>query len=116
ANKFDYAGIYHGQWKVYLILLSTTVIGMLLKGKSYVSLFVGALAAPTLFFLISNFFVWKGAEGMMYSQDLSGLIKCYVAAIPFYRNALLGTLVFLPAILVVYNMAMHKRAELLLAK
>src|SRR5688572_19740280 len=57
---FDYAGFYSGQWKNYLILLASTLLGWALKGRSYSSLAFGAIAAPTLFFLISNFGVWMG--------------------------------------------------------
>ena len=48
-----------------------------------------ALLGPTSFFVISNFAVWV-ANGM-YERSLSGLIACYVAAIPFYRNDLAST-------------------------
>ena len=49
-----------------------------------------SVAASLTFFLISNFGVW--AEGRLYPPDLHGLIDCYVAAIPFFRNTLLGDL------------------------
>lgn len=49
----------------------------------------GALAAPTSFFLISNFEVWKASS--MYAHTLSGLGACYAAAVPFYRNDLVST-------------------------
>lgn len=112
-GEFDYPGLYNGQWKVYLMLLSATLIGWLLKGKKYGTLLAGALAAPTVFFLISNFSVWMGSEGILYTKDLPGLIKCYVAAIPFYRNALLATIIFLPAILLLYNFMLYKRTQVL---
>ncbi len=115
-GEFPYAGLYHGQWKVYLILLSATLIGWLLKGRKYGSLIVGAIAAPTVFYLISNFMVWLGSDGVYYTKDFDGLINCYVAAIPFYRNALTGTLVFLPAILLTYNALVHRRSAVLVSK
>lgn len=113
AGEFDYPGLYHGQWKVYLILLSATLIGWLLKARKYGSLLAGAIAAPTVFFLVSNFAVWLGSEGNIYSRDFTGLIECYVAAIPFYRNALVGTIVFLPTILLAYNLLVHGKTALL---
>jgi len=52
-------------------------------------------AAPVLgsawFFLISNFGVWLGG---WYPHTLAGLTGCFVAAIPFYRNTLLGDVAF----------------------
>ena len=47
------------------------------------------LLGPTSFFVISNFAVW--VAGDMYPKTLAGLIACYAAAVPFYRNDLLST-------------------------
>ena len=113
-GEFPYAGFYSGQWKNYLILMASTLIGWALKGKKYSTLAVGAVAAPTVFFLISNLGVWMGAQ-VSYTKDFAGLLDCYAAGLPFYKNALIATIVFLPAILVTYNFIMKKKAELILA-
>lgn len=47
------------------------------------------LAGALLFFVVTNFAVWVG--GSMYPHTLSGLVECYVAALPFFRNTLLST-------------------------
>lgn len=52
-----------------------------------------ALAGSVSFFLLSNFAVWA-AWGDMYPRTFSGLMTCYAAAIPFFRNALEGDLLF----------------------
>ncbi|OSZ77504.1 hypothetical protein CAP36_14070 [Chitinophagaceae bacterium IBVUCB2] len=114
-NLFEYAGFYTGQWKNYLILMSATVIGWLLKGRSYSSLAIGAVAAPTVFFLLSNFSVWAGPYGTTYSKTFDGLMACYAAGLPFYKNALIATVVFLPVILLSYNYMTAKRTQLTLA-
>jgi hypothetical protein len=44
---------------------------------------------PTSFFLASNYAVW--VAGDMYPRTFSGLLACYAAAIPFYRNDLVST-------------------------
>jgi len=111
---FPYAGFYHGQWENYLTLLGCTLIGWLVKGRNYSSLGAGAIAAPTLFFLISNFSVWMGSQ-ITYPKTFSGLMTCYEAGLPFYRNSLFATLLFLPVILFVYNYLVKQRAELRLA-
>ena len=58
-----------------------------------------APAASLLFFLASNAAVWLFSG--MYPADLDGLLRCYVAALPFLGNAvcadLLWTLLFLTA-------------------
>lgn len=113
-GSFPYEGLYSGQWKNYLVLLATTLLGWGLKGRSYASLGLGAVAAPTVFFLVSNFMVWNGSYST-YSKDFNGLMICYEAGLPFYRNALVSTLVFLPGILVVYNYISRNRVTLKLA-
>lgn len=57
---------------------------MTLGGLSVVSSF--------LFFLITNFGVWKGAS--FYAQDMSGLVTCYVAGLPFLFNQVAGDLFY----------------------
>ncbi|EQA34847.1 hypothetical protein LEP1GSC047_1670 [Leptospira inadai serovar Lyme str. 10] len=63
------------------------------------NLTVGRLAitgfgGSVLFFLVTNFFVWLTSG--MYSLDFGGFVTCYVAAIPFFQNSLLGDLVYIP--------------------
>jgi hypothetical protein len=45
------------------------------------------------FFLISNLPMWL-APTSLYGHTLGGLIACYVAAIPFFRNTLLSDMLF----------------------
>lgn len=47
-----------------------------------------ALASSLLFFVLTNFGVW--ALGSWYTKTWAGLAACYVAAVPFFRNTLLG--------------------------
>ncbi len=51
-----------------------------------------SLAGPTAFFLISNFSVWLGWR--MYPPSGAGLLACYAAALPFFGNSLLASLLF----------------------
>lgn len=114
-DLFPYAGFYNGQWKNYLILMVATLIGWALKGRSFSSLVAGAIAAPTVFFLVSNFMVWLATTEAVYAKSFSGLMTSYEAGLPFYRNSLIATLVFLPVILLVYNYITKKKAVLTLA-
>lgn len=114
-DLFPYAGFYSGQWKNYLILLTATLIGWALKGRSNSSLIIGAIAAPTVFFLLSNFGVWMSSTEATYSKDFSGLMTCYTAGLPFYKNALIATIVFLPLILFVYNYMTKNKTVLTIA-
>jgi hypothetical protein len=47
-----------------------------------------ALASSVIFFLLTNFAIW--ALGSSYPKTWDGLAACYLAAIPFFHNTLLG--------------------------
>lgn len=112
---FDYAGIYAGQWKNYLLLLSCTLLGWGLRGANLGSMLVGSIASPTVFFLLSNLMVWMQSSEAFYAKTLSGLLTCYAAGLPFYKNSLLATIVFLPLVLVSFNYLTRKKAALTIA-
>lgn len=63
------------------------------RRRNYATLVGVGILNSALFFLISNFGVWL--VGGLYSHTAEGLIQCYTLAIPFYRNTLLGDLVYL---------------------
>ena len=86
----------------------------MIKAKNIASIALASFAAPTVFFLCSNFTVWLGST-TMYTKDLSGLINCYEMGLPFYRNALISTFVFVPALLFVYNYLVKAKTEIVLA-
>jgi len=66
--------------------------GMLAKSVSALRVGAASLAGSVSFFLMSNFAVW--AVWNMYPKNLSGLMACYVAALPFFRNAVVSDLFF----------------------
>ncbi len=49
-----------------------------------------SLVAATQFFVVTNFGTWLVVP--LYAKTLSGLIQCYVMAIPFFGPMLLGNL------------------------
>ena len=66
------------------------LLGMeILPKPSVLRVIAGVLASATSFFLLSNFVVW--ASGLIYPHTSAGLVACYLAAIPFYRNDLIST-------------------------
>lgn len=67
------------------------MLGRILLKSQTTWLRVGAavVLGPTSFWLISDYAVWVG--GNMYPHTLSGLVSCYAAAVPFYRNDLIST-------------------------
>ncbi len=56
---------------------------------------IGLGISSSLFFFIWTNFGWWLISGM-YEHNLAGLIKCYWMAIPFFKNNLIGNLVFVP--------------------
>ena len=78
-------------WYAAMILL-----GGLLRNKAGWARIAGAsLAGSVSFFLVSNFAVWLVWD--MYPKTLAGLATCYTLALPFFRNGVLGDLMFTAA-------------------
>lgn len=50
------------------------------------------LAGSILFFVVTNFGVW--VVGSSYPHTPAGLLTCFIAAIPFFHNTVLGDLTF----------------------
>jgi len=89
---------FHGQMPVVYAAFAVIVcMGFALRDKKTALRVTGAsLAAATFFFIVSNFAVWV-FDGL-YPMTLAGLATCYIAAIPFFQNWLVGT-VFYAAVL-----------------
>ena len=93
----------------WLAFAVVTLIGYWLRKRETVArIGIAALAGPTAFFLISNFGVWLGWR--MYPPTWDGLITCYVAALPFYRNSLLASLAYTAALFGAYEIYRRKHS------
>ena len=78
---------------VYGSFLATGLIGYRLrKHRSMGFITAGAVASSVLFFLVTNFGVWLTGGGWHYAPTWNGLVTCYIAALPFFRNSLIGDL------------------------
>src|SRR5688572_4469998 len=60
---FPYGGFYAGQITNYVLLASLTLFGFMAKGGNVPRIATAAVAAPTTYFLISNFIVWANGGG-----------------------------------------------------
>lgn len=68
-------------------------LGTRLGAKTkFVPVIGAALASSVSFYLITNLAAWAWLD--MYPKDLSGIMMSYVAALPFFRTALVGDLIF----------------------
>lgn len=89
---------------VYGCLLGVVALGTgLLRRITTLRVAAGALSGAVGFFLVTNFAVWAG--GTLYPMTWAGLVECYVAAIPFFRNTLIGTLGYSTALFGIFEMA-----------
>ncbi len=86
---FFYDGFYW-QYLAYAIIIGIAIFTM--KNASVKNILGTSLLASILFFGLSNFGVW--ASSGMYAPNFSGLVACYVAAIPFFPATLLGDLFY----------------------
>ncbi|HJM47639.1 MAG: hypothetical protein QF814_04105 [Candidatus Marinimicrobia bacterium] len=74
---------------IYISFIAIVLIGRFtMKNVTMKSVGLSGASASIIFFLLSNFGVWIG--GLMYPLSLSGLISCYVAALPFFGWTLIG--------------------------
>lgn len=69
-------------------------------------LLASSLAGSVLFFVVTNFGVWM-SDGM-YPRTLEGLAACYVAAIPFFRNTVLGDLGYVGVLFGVFELLQRR--------
>jgi len=86
-------GFHSGMPIIYTAFAAIVCMGFLLKQNKTALRVTGAsLAAAAFFFVVSNFAVWV-FDGI-YPMTLQGLVTCYIAAIPFFQNWLMGTLFY----------------------
>ena len=94
-NLSDIKGFYgFGQVLNYAFILVLTGIGFFIKKANVSRIATASIAGPTVYFLISNSAVWAGNGGYQHPKTLSGLIACMAEGLPFYKNSLVGTLLF----------------------
>ncbi len=87
---------FYGPGEMLAVYASTAlVVGLgiwVQQNKSVLRVGSAAIAGSVLFFLLTNFAVW--AFGSIYPKTGAGLFACYVAALPFFRNTLIGDLLY----------------------
>jgi hypothetical protein len=116
-NLFPYQGFYNGQIINYILFIILTLAGIALRNYKTAGIITASFIGPTIFFLLSNFVVWKTQGALMgYSKDFSGLLQSYTFGLPFYRNSLISTIIFLPAFIALYNRIVYGRFGLAHAK
>jgi hypothetical protein len=86
-------GFYSGIFVVYFSFLLITFFGFLLRNRiSVVPVILGSLGASVIFYLVTNFALFYPT--WMYPHNLTGIMSSYTAAIPFFRSAVAGDLIY----------------------
>jgi len=92
-------------WYAAIVLLG----GLLAKNASALRIGAATLTASVSFFLLSNFAVW--AVWSMYPKTAGGLAMCYVAGLPFFRNAVVSDLFFAGAFFGIGYLVTHRQEQ-----
>lgn len=105
----DYViGFYSGMWWVYGSFLCIGLLGLWLRNHRGIAATAGVTIVGSLFFfVVTNFGVWASSQ-VSYPHTTGGLIACYAAAIPFFRNSLLGDAAYVAILFGAFELA--KRA------
>ena len=77
---------------VYAALALPALLGRWGRARGAIVLVPLAVSSSLFFFATTNFAVW--AFSGMYTHDFAGLVHCYVAALPFLQNTIIGDMVW----------------------
>ncbi|MCK9425435.1 MAG: hypothetical protein M0Q21_05280 [Ignavibacteriaceae bacterium] len=100
-------GLHSQMVTVYLSFVLIVGIGFLIKNKKSVgTVALASVVSSILFFVVTNFGMW--ALGTLYTKDITGLLLCFTAAIPFFQNTVLGDLFYTGLLFGVYELVKVK--------
>jgi hypothetical protein len=92
-------------WFTWSAFLLVSVAGLALRrwrhdgGKLLWGTAGMGLGAAVFFFAWTNFGVWLMGDGSYYPKTVEGLVACFAAGVPFFRNTLLSGVVLAPALM-----------------
>lgn len=87
---------------VYVSFFISGLLGLWVRrDKNALRILTVTLLSSVIFFLITNFGVWF--MGNMYQRTTNGLITAYVMAIPFFRNTIMGDLLYTTTFILMYE-------------
>ena len=86
-----FIGLHSTMIATYLSFALIAIIGIKIKTVNVKSVLLSSIGGAVLFFIVTNFAVW--CEGW-YGYTFAGLVTCFEAAIPFFRNTLASSLFY----------------------
>lgn len=91
---------------VYASFLISGFIGLWLRSHKNLPTIMGAsLVSSIIFYLLTNFNFWYATS--LYPKTFSGMIEAYVMAIPFFRNTIVGDLLYTGIFFGSYELVKH---------
>ena len=92
-------GFHSGTWMVYVGFGLIALIGFALLQKSSISRVLGSsILGSTVFYLFTNFAFFYPSKAIDsaygYAHSWEGVLASYTAAIPFFRNMLVGDILY----------------------
>jgi hypothetical protein len=100
-------GLFYGMdmlWVYASYAIMALVSKFMNKKANFINIIASGLVISVLFFLITNFSVWNYYT--MYSKNFDGLIMCYKAGIPFFKNFATSTIISGLALTSIYKLLM----------
>lgn len=95
---------------IYATLCVIALLAVRSNGRAnFTNLLGSALMASILFFVTTNFAVW--ATSTLYPHTAVGLLNCYLAAIPFFHNTTMSTVLYFIPSFYALKWAQHKLAD-----
>lgn len=88
-----FLGFHASMLMVYTSFLLTGVLGLWLKNhRSVRNVFAASIVSSCIFYVLTNFNYWYATP--LYPKTLEGLATSYINAIPFFRNTVIGDLLY----------------------
>ncbi|MBU1164997.1 hypothetical protein KKA15_05580 [Patescibacteria group bacterium] len=103
-----FIGFYEWQLMVavYLCYAIIGLLGLIVRRYKSVETVLGAsIGASVLFFIVTNLAVWYFSP--WYGQTMQGLVNCYIVALPFFRNTIMGDMFYVGAFFGSYELVKY---------
>ena len=102
-----YLGFHDTMFFTYISLTAAVALGLFIKQFKFSEIIFGGLVSSVCFFLITNFGAWMTLD--MYEKNFEGLISSYILAIPFFKNTLISTFLYLFLFKIFFKFAIDKK-------
>ena len=110
SQYYDSFQFFGSTWVYGSFILCGLIAYAIMKSPTWTKLFGASLVTGLVFFIITNFGVWL--SDTLYPDTFAGLIACYKAGIPFFRNTLIGNVFYSFVLFGIYEFILAPTLEL----